>query len=237
MISEYKFCGGNSKYDKLFQSLCETMNRRMFQHESLCLQTYLDEYIYVPDMLVAIATLSNYAKLNDGKYAKTVGVWLKKAKTDFIDSETGLLSSFLTEDGKKIEDKSFIRGSYSALNCYYLTFIDKQFANEQFDKVKQIFLQDFLITGFKEYTDGTRILKFDIDAGVIFCNLSPTGTAFALGCTTYEKDFKLRKKLLYTAEIAGSSVQFRDEKHYLLANIALVGEAIVLAMKTATEWR
>jgi hypothetical protein len=43
--------------------------------------------------------------------------------------------------------------------------------------------------------------------------------------------------MLKTAELAGFSISKNDQKHYLLANIALVGEAITLAMKTATEWR
>jgi len=87
-------------------------------------------------------------------------------------------------------------------------------------------LQTLPITGFKEYQKGRHIYKFDIDAGPIVFNLSPTGTAFAIGSATYYKDFKLRKKLLYTAELVGSSVSFTGEKHYLLANFALVGEAI-----------
>jgi hypothetical protein len=237
MISHYKFLGSGDKYDNLFQKLCATMNRRMFQHESLCLQTYPGEYIYIPDMLVAIAALSNYARLYNGKYSKTVGVWLKKAKSEFIDSKTGLLSSFLTEDGNRLtDDHSLIKGSYSALNAYYLTFIDKEFAAGQYEKLKEVFLQTFPITGFKEYPDGLHLLSFDIDAGLILFNLSPTGTAFAIGSVTYNKDFKLRRKLLYTAELAGSSISSGNEKHYLLANVALVGEAITLAMKTATEW-
>jgi hypothetical protein len=223
---------GSDKYDTLFQKLCATMNRRMFQHESLCLPTYPGEPIYVPDMLVAIAALSNYARLHDGKYAKTVGVWLQKAKSEFIDSKTGLLCSFLTENSSSPK----IKGSYSALNTYYLTFIDKEFASEQYEKLKEVFLQTFPITGFKEYPNGLHLLSFDIDAGPILFNLSPTGTAFAIGSVTYNKDFKLRKKLLYTAELSGNSISFGKEKHYLLANIAPVGEAITLAMKTTTEW-
>jgi hypothetical protein len=239
MISEYKYLGGGSKFDKLFHALSATMNRRLLASENLCLLTYPGERVYVPDMLVAIASLSNYAKLNNGKYAKTVEQWTKNAKTIFMDEETGLLSSFLTEYGEMLdEDYIKVRGSYSALNCFYLYFIDKKFAAGQFEKVKQLFLQDFLITGFREYRwkDKLGILDFDIDSGPIIMGLSATGTAFAIGSVTFSEDFKLRKKLLYTAELAGSSVQSKNKKHYLLANSALVGEAIVLAMKTATEW-
>jgi hypothetical protein len=237
MISEYKYLGGGNKFDKLFHTLSATMNRRLLASENFCLVTYPGEHVYVPDMLVAIAALANYSKLYGGKYANTVNKWIHKAKTEFKEKETGLLASFLTGYGEIPDDKySGVRGSYSALNCYYLTFIDKEFAAEQFEKVKELFLQNFLITGFREYKKGLHLLDFDIDSGPILFGLSATGTAFAIGCVTYNKDFKLRKKLLYTAELAGSSVQSKDEKHYLLANVALVGEAIVLAMKTATTW-
>ena len=60
MISHYKFLGGEGKYNNLFQTLCATMNRRILQQESLCLQTYPGEAIYIPDVLVAIAALFNY---------------------------------------------------------------------------------------------------------------------------------------------------------------------------------
>jgi hypothetical protein len=74
------------------------------------------------------------------------------------------------------------------------------------------------------------------DAGPILFNLSPTGTAFGIGSITYFEDFELRKKFLKTAELAGFTVTKGDKKHYLLADVALVGEAITLAMRTATNW-
>jgi hypothetical protein len=37
---------------------------------------------------------------------------------------------------------------------------------------------------------------------------------------------------LHTGEIAGSTVGFSNRRHYMLANMALVGEAITLAMRT-----
>lgn len=72
----------------------------------------------------------------------------------------------------------------------------------------------------------------DIDAGPIIFNLSPSGTAFAIGCATNLGDMEFRNQLLKTAEIAGSTIRWFDKSHYLLADIALVGEAITLAMRT-----
>ena len=104
-------------------------------------------------------------------------------------------------------------------------------------KLKKAFLHKSLITGFKEYHDRTCWFGMDIDAGPIVFNLSPSGTAFAIGAATYFHDSDIRKELLKTAEIAGSTVTWLGESHYLLSNVALVGEAIALAMRTAVEWK
>jgi len=74
----------------------------------------------------------------------------------------------------------------------------------------------------------------DMDAGPIILNLSPSGTAFAIGSATFFEDNDFRNNLLRTAEIAGHTVKWNDKRHYLLADIALVGEAITLAMRTHT---
>ena len=92
------------------------------------------------------------------------------------------------------------------------------------------------VAGFKEYYDRKCWFGFDIDAGPILLNLSPTGTAFGLGPATYFQDFEVRNGFLKTAELAGFTVTKQNKRHYLLADIALVGEAITLAMRTAVPW-
>ena len=93
------------------------------------------------------------------------------------------------------------------------------------------------MTGIKEHSEGFCLLGMDIDAGPIILRLSPSGTAFALGSVTYFEDFDLRNRLLKIAEIAGCTVKWGDKRYYLLADVALVGEAIVLAMRTTTRWK
>lgn len=235
MISGYKNLTDDSKYDDLYHDLCRTMNRRILQSPDLNLETYPGELIYVPDMLVAIVALSNYSKQYGGKYYSTVHAWLQNMQDNWIDDESGLMVSYIpTSDS--YWGRLPIKGSYSALNCYYLTLIDEEFARSQYEKLKQNFLQERPIAGFKEYYDRKCWLGFDIDAGPIICNLSPTGTAFGIGCITYFEDFDIRKKFLRTAELAGSSVTYKSKRHYMLADIALVGEAITLAMRTAINW-
>ena len=231
MICGYKEMGGDGKYDKLLSSLCMTMNHRILLSKSLNLPTYPDESIYIPDMLVAIVALEKYADMNKGKYRSTVRRWISKAQKEWLDSKTGLLASFVDEDGKLYEGAP-IKGSYSALNCYYLTLIDETFAKQQHEKLKSLFWKDGFVTGLKEYWDRACPIGLDMDAGPIILELSPSGTAFFAGSSTYFNDTKVRTSILKTAEIAGHTIKMGDERHYLLANVALVGEAIMLAMRT-----
>ena len=233
MISRYKQIGGDNKYDGLYHSLCKAMNKRICQSPIFNAPTYPGECIYIPDMLVAIVALSNYAYQYDGKYQSIVDQWIEKASSEWIDQETGLLASFLEEDNGKAQIVLPVKGSYSALNCYYLSLVAPKFAQEQYELLKKNFRQDFLITGLKEYHDRTCLFGMDIDAGPIIFNLSPSGTAFVIGAATSLEDSVFRKQLLKTAEIGGSSVSWFGSTHYLLANMALVGEAIVLAMRTS----
>ena len=233
MISRFKQIGGDNRYDGIYHSLCKAMNRRIRQCPYLNLPTYPDGYIYIPDMLVAIVALHNYSCQYDGKYSTTVEMWIDRARKEWIDKETGLVASILAEDYDSVEIQQPIRGSYSSLNCYYLSLIDREFAKEQYDCLKKNFKQGFPIDGIKEYCDRTCLMGFDIDAGPIVFNLSPSGTAFAIGCATSLDDMKFRNQLLKTAEIGGSTVTWFGKSHYLLANYALVGEAIALAMRTS----
>ena len=228
--------GGGDKYDELYHRLCETMNRRILESPNMNLPTYPGECVYVPDMLVAIVALSVYSHQYEGKYYSTVYQWLSEAKQHWLDKDTGMLASFLPDDREGVYEEAPIKGSYSALSCYYLTFIDEEFAHDQYERLKANFSQKRPITGFKEYHDRRCWLGMDIDAGPIICNLSPTGTAFAVGSVTYFEDWALRKKILKTGEIAGTTWHRKGKSHYLLADVALVGEAIMLAMRTAVEW-
>lgn len=80
-------------------------------------------------------------------------------------------------------------------------------------------------------------MGIDIDAGPILFELGPSGTAFFAGSSTYFNDIDVRKEILATAEMAGHTIKIGDKRHYLLANIALVGESIMLAMRTHFKHR
>lgn len=232
MIGEYKLLYNDNQFDNLYHSLCEAMYRRINNSPILNIPTYPFEQIYIPDMLVAIVALDIYGKIYNGKYQDLVQQWTNMAKEVWLDKETGLLASFINNNGTI---SPTIKGSYSALNCYYLSLIDIDFGRQQFQLLKKYFKQTLPFVGIKEYHTKKCLFGFDIDAGPIIFNLSPSGTAFTIGCATMCNDYKFRKQLLRTAEIAGSTISYNGKSHYLLANVALVGEAIVLAMRTSIK--
>ena len=233
MISRYKQIGGDGKYDGMYHSLCKAMNRRIRQSPYLNCETYPGELVYIPDMLVAIVALYNYSCQYDGEYSTTVNMWIERAKKEWIDKETGLLASFLEAENGITQIVMPVKGSYSALNCYYLSLVDPVFAKEQYECFLRNFKQRFPITGISEYHDGNCLFGMDIDAGPIIFGLSPSGTGFALGAATSLDDCGFRKKLLQTIETGGSTVRWLGQSHYLVSNIALVAEAIILAMRTS----
>lgn len=230
MIGEYKLLYNDNQFDALYHSLCEAMYRRIGNSPALNIPTYPFEQIYIPDMLVAIVALNIYSKVYNGRYQDLVQKWMDAAKREWMDQETGLLVSFMSNSGTI---SPMIKGSYSALNCYYLSLIDIEFAKQQFQILKKYFKKTLpLITGIKEYHAEKCLFGFDIDVGPIIFGLSPSGTGFALGAATMCNDYRFRKQILRTAEIAGSTVSYNGKSHYLLAYVVLVGEAIILAMRT-----
>ena len=235
MISGYKTVGGNDKYDALFDRLCEAMARRLENSPILNLQTFPGTYVYVPDVLVAIVALSNYAHLNGGKYQSIVEKWLWNMKANNMDPDTGLIMS-LVPDGETWIGTQPVLGSYSALSVYYLTYVDEAFAREQYDQLKKAFLKKRPFTGFREHVKGTKGPNLLMDSGPVIFGLSPTGTAFGIGGATYFQDWSLRRRFLKTGEWAGFSVSSKNSQHYLLADYVPVGEAITLAMRTAVPW-
>lgn len=230
-ISNYMLAGGTShNFDATFDSCCEALHRRMLQSPDLNLMSFPNGIVFLPDMLVTLVALTNYGKLRDDRYSATVKRWVDKARTDWTDKKTGLLISLYSQYRNK--RRSSLRGSYSALSTSYLTLVDEDFAREQYEIFRRVFRQNGKFTGIKEYLNKSPKFYFDPDSGPIVNGLSPSGTAFALGAVTYFDDWEFRSHLLRTADIAGTTVKGRRTRHYRLGEIALVGEATVLGMRT-----
>lgn len=233
MIGNYRLAGGDGRYNALHKKLCDTLNRRMLASRDLNLPSFPNGVIFLPDMMFAALALKDYDSVYGETYQATITEWLYNLKTRYLEPKTGLLSSTIFRN----MTKGRTSGAYSGLNTTGLALLDKQFGEEQLQKLK-----DNLIIAFgkyaavKEYLKRSPKLTFDIDAGPVIYGLSPSGTAFAIGAATYLGDWELRQRLLNTAFLAGGNVRGKKCQHYRLAEIMLTGEAITLAMRTMVNF-
>lgn len=238
MITNYRLIGGDGRYDTLLDACCDALNRRMHLSKyDLNLLSFPRKPIWLPDMLVTIVALKNYSRLHNGKYGDTVEAWLHNAKTKWIHKRTGLLAGTLP--GASYRQKGIqIRGSHTALNCSYLSLVDPEFARQQYELMKKVFghettLLGTSVMGLKEYQN--KLPNFSVkpgDAGLIIKGLSAGAMAFAPGAPTYLGDWEFRSQILRTAEIASGTIKEKGKRHYRMADMFLVGEATVLAMRT-----
>ena len=70
------------------------------------------------------------------------------------------------------------------------------------------------------------------DAGLIVKGISAGGTAFAIGAAAYFGDWEFRYKMLRTAEMVSGTKKEKGMRHNTMADMFMVGEATVLAMRT-----
>ena len=233
-ITNYKLSGGSPRYDDLIHRLCSTLNRRTLASPNLNLRSFPTPIIFLPDMLVTIVALKNYADLYGGKYSDTVSLWVHTAQNKWLHSKTGLLVATLPYNDGLAHPQ--ILGSYTALSTYYLTLIDKDFAQDQYIQMVHHLRKDKPLVGIREYQDASPTLRFDVDAGPIAFGLSPSGTVFAVGSAVYFGDTDLLRRMMRTADVAGQTVYRPRKRHYRLGEMVLVGEAAMLAMRTNYPW-
>lgn len=238
MISNYKMCGGDGRYDEIFHRLCATLNRRMLESPyDLNLLSFPRKPVWLPDMMVTLVALRNYGRLYGGMYDETVNKWLANAKTKWLHAGTGLLAGQLPGQGR-LRKGMVIRGSHSALVCSYMALVDEEFARDQYEKMckhlrKQTSFMGRTVCGVREYIKKDPEFKaMPGDAGLVVKGISAGGTAFALGAATYLGDWEFRYQMLSTAEIAGGTKKEKGMRHYKLSEMFMVGEATALAMRT-----
>jgi hypothetical protein len=108
-------------------------------------------------------------------------------------------------------------------------------AAQQYREAKEHLFKNFHFgaTGLLEYAADTSQVD-NIESRPLIFGLSTSGAGVIVASARHAKDESSLNGLLLTAEIAGSSVQSKGKRHYLLAPVT--GDAIMLAMKTAQIW-
>lgn len=244
MISAYKLVGGGDEFDKQFVEISTALVEKYGAVKNNLVETYPGE-IYIPDNVVAIASLQNLVKIalasSGSESIRKIAPpcrWVardfvtKAKKDDWRDPRNGLLVFRVIANGG---DRTRSRGSGAGWNSFYLPFIDQELALEQYQKLKSSMFTKVwgVFPGIREYPEGATA-SGDVDSGPVIMGLSASGTGFAVAGARFAKDADMLTDLLYTCELVGCTVQGQLSRHYLTA--PLVGEAIMLAMKSHVVW-
>jgi len=225
-----RLLAGPGPRDALAGRMAEALARRMLASPSSHLETYPGE-TYAMDNAVAAAAIAVHDLGTGQDHRAVLERWVAYTRTHLLDPETGLVSFSLGGDGKPNQRS---RGSGAGWNSFFLPMVDRAFAAEQLERIREHLVDRPLgIAGVREVRRGVSV-SGDVDSGPVLLGLSPSGTGFAMAGARLAGDARLLGELLDTAELAGFSWQWNGRRRYLLA--PFVGDAIVLAMKTACPW-
>lgn len=223
---------GGLEHAPLAREVATALHRRMVASPSLHAETYPGE-TYVADNAVVVACLALAQRVFRDMRVDVTQPWVRRVRADYLDPDTGLMVFRLSGDGRVVEPS---RGSGVAWSIFYLAYADRAFASEQYGKMRDVLGSTALFSfvhGIREYPLGVEG-KGDVDSGPVILGLSPSGTGFAIAGATLAGDDGYKLELLRTAELVGTTMGTDGQRRYVFA--PLVGDAILLAMRTTTEW-
>jgi hypothetical protein len=231
MLGAYRLLGGGSQFESLHRRVTAALARRMNASVSAHIETY-PGHIFTADMAVAAASIAVYDQATGEDHGATLGRYVRHTRTHLLDAETGLVVFKVDGQGRPL---GVARGCGVGWNSFYLPMVDEAFASEQFERMRARMVKRtwFGVTGIREYPPG-QSGHGDVDSGPVILELSTSGTGFAVAGARHAKDTELLGELLATAELVGTTVVWGERRWYLAA--PLVGDAILLAMKTSVRW-
>jgi hypothetical protein len=232
LLADYHYLGGKDpRYTELFKKISASMIGKMSFRSINQAETY-PSIIFIADNAAAVASIALHDDFVDAPSPRFGQRWVETTKRDFTDPDTNLLVHTALVNGNFMDRT---RGCTIGWNSFYLPFVDAQFAKEQYDTAKKILVTKtrFGFAGLKEFPEGV-VGKGDADSGPVLFGLSMSGTGFIVAAAKLYGDARLLSALLLTAETAGFTFQWNGQRQYLLA--PMVGDAVMLAMKTAVPW-
>lgn len=229
-LAAYAFLGGQRKeYLDLFDQVSQMLEKRMLARSNFNEETYPDE-IYLADNAAVIASLALYHRYRQTPDELT-SKWCREVDQHYRDNAGKILVFRIQPDGRPVPEG---RGSGAGWNTFFLFYADPEFAAAEFARLKAGYYTELPLGlgAIREWPKG-QDKGGDVDSGPVILGLSPSGTGFAVSGARVSHDKRMFSRLMRTAEVVGCTVG-GERTHYLCA--PLVGESIMLAMRTTTPW-
>lgn len=229
-LEAYRLLGGKDPELLAKEALVvSALGKRMAAAKVPLLPTYPGER-YVADNAVAHAVLALSDVGRKDAHATLLRLAMAHVASHLVDGATGVVVFGFDESFAAAGEA---RASGAAWSLFYWAQVDRDFVRAQASALRDHFRKRLLpgASGVCERASCTG--AGDVDSGPLVLGVSPAATGFAIGAARIAGDEEWLSELLSTAEWAGVTLPFA-RRRYALA--PLVGEAIVLAMKTARAW-
>jgi hypothetical protein len=229
-LAAWHYLGGDGRYRPLFDRVSQAIARRVQKSPFRNAETYPSE-IYPMDNVAALASLELYERFAHNQPSAVVSEWIAYVRQHLLDSETGLLVHSLDMNGQPTQAA---RGCSTSWCSFFLPIMDPVFAKDQYaNMLTHLGDRSLGVWGIREYPRQAAGWG-DVDSGPVVFGLGTSATGFAFGGARWQNDTRWLNRLAFTTELVGSSFQWNGQRRYLLC--PLVGDAIMLTMRTMTPW-
>ncbi len=205
----------NLKYE--FEGQCELIKNTLKESNSPYLESYPNQS-WPADMILAMASLKKHDIIFIPKYENDINIWLADVKTK-VDPATKLIPhkvksrTGLTSEGA--------RGSSTGLIIKILAEIDPEFAKQQYQIYKELFVsKTFGLPSVSEYPKGING-SADIDSGPIVFGVGFSGTIFSIGTFAKLGDKNFAQMQYKTINAFGFANTSSQQKKYLFGKLPI----------------
>lgn len=228
ILEAHRLLGGHDpELAALETKVIAALTTKLRNAPSGLLPTYPNE-TYVADNSVVLAALalSDVGRASTKPHAQLLKTTLSTWRATLLDKSTGVLV-FSPAHPRA-------RASGAALSAMMMWWVDETFAKEQSKAIAAHFDDDVfgLFGAVCEFEN--CIGEGDVDSGPLVRGASPSATGFAIALAKRSGDAQWLGRLLGTAEWAGLGFSWNGKRRYAFA--PLVGDAVVLAAKSARAW-
>ncbi|PRY44897.1 hypothetical protein [Umezawaea tangerina] len=197
---------------------------------------YLEAYpgqAWPVDSTVAMASLRLHDSLLPARFGPTVQRWVREVG-ERLDPRTGLLPHRV--DPGTGMPAEMARGSSQSLVQRFLPEIDPDFAREQYQRFRDLYVISPLGLGpaVREYPVGVDG-PADVDSGPLPLGVSLSASAVAIGAAQVHGDDRLAGALANYAELLALPVDTPWTKRYAFGLLP-IGDAFLAWSKTARPW-
>jgi hypothetical protein len=231
MLGCYALLNNDGRFRALHAKLSDAIARRMRKYPHRHIETYPGE-TYPPDNTVGAASLRVADMTLNSNYEKLVDEWVQQSKKIEYGPYGLIVFQIDIKTGQPLQT---CRGSNIGWNSFFMPLVDESYAKVQFERFRKYMLQRYIgFAAFREYPKGGWF-RMDRDTGPVIFGLGGTATGFSVAGARWSNDRALLTLLLRPVELLGVSVTKNNERRYIA--VPVVGDAIMLAMKTACRWR